>query len=207
MKVIKVKLAALTPSDINIRMHPARQIKEYIRSVQMFGQIRPIVIDENNVIIAGNGLYTAMKEMGLDSAECYPVKELTKKQKEKLMLADNKVYELGAMDNSAFDKILKDLEGDLDVPGWDEDLLRTITASANQVAEEINSYGTFDERTTEPIRKNEERREGTEALTTEPFEQTEQPPEAAQAPSQETTQPAEQGRYIVCPKCGEKIWL
>lgn len=207
MKVIKVKLEELHPSDINIRMHPARQIKEYIRSVEMFGQIRPIVIDETNTIIAGNGLYLAMKEMGLDSAECYQVKGLTKKQKEKLMLADNKVYELGAMDNSAFDKILQDLEDDLDVPGWDEDLLRTITASAHQVAVEINSYGTFDEATTEPIRKNEERREGMEALSTEPFEQTEQPPTAAPAPSQAESQPAEQGRYIVCPKCGEKIWL
>ena len=207
MKVIKVKLSDLHPSEINIRMHPTRQIQEYIRSINMFGQIRPIVIDENNVIIAGNGLYTAMLQMEMESAECYQVKGMTKKQKEKLMLADNKVYELGAMDNKAFDQILKDLEDDLDVPGWDEDLLRTITATANEVAEEINSYGTFDQAATEPIKKIEEKREGTEAGSAAPFQATEAPSQPAGATQDIGSAPAESGRYIICPKCGEKIWL
>ena len=207
MKVIKVKISDLHPSEINIRMHPTRQIQEYIRSIKMFGQIRPIVIDENNVIIAGNGLYTAMLQMEMESAECYQVKGMTKKQKEKLMLADNKVYELGAMDNKAFDQILKDLEDDLDVPGWDEDLLRTITATANEVAEEINSYGTFDQAATEPIKKIEEKREGTDAGSAAPFQATEAPPQQTEAPQDTGSAPAETGRYIICPKCGEKIWL
>ena len=207
MKVIKVKLTELKPSEINIRMHPARQIQEYIRSVEMFGQIRPIVIDENNVIIAGNGLYQAMLQMEMETADCYQVKGMTKKQKEKLMLADNKVYELGAMDNKAFDQILKDLEDDLDVPGWDEDLLRTITATANELAEEINSYGSFDQTDTEPIKKIEEKREGTEAGTAAPFQASAPPPQQTGTLQDTGSAPAESGRYIICPKCGEKIWL
>ncbi len=208
MKIIKVKLADLHMSKINIRMHPTRQITEYVRSIKMFGQIRPIIIDETNTILAGNGLYMAMQQLEMATAECVQYKELTEKQKKKLMLADNKIYELGAIDNMAFDQILKELEDDLDVPGWDEDLLKTLTASANEVAAEISSYGSFGGDTTEPIKRREERREGVEVLTTEPYHNPdpEAQPQEEQAPEQEGST-AEEGRFVICPKCGEKIWL
>ncbi len=209
MKIIKVKLSDLHMSDVNVRMHPTRQITEYVRSIKMFGQIRPIIIDETNTILAGNGLYMAMQQLELETADCVQYKDLTEKQKKKLMLADNKIYELGAMDSKGFDQILKELEDDLDVPGWDEDLLKTLTASANEVAAEISSYGSFDGTTTEPIKKIEERREGVEAVTTEPYHNPdpETQPQEQPAPEQEGSTPAEQGRFVVCPKCGEKIWL
>lgn len=205
MKVTKVNLSDLHQSDVNVRMHPARQITEYVRSVKMFGQLRPIIIDEKNMILAGNGLYLAMKQAEMEAAECLQVKGLSEKKKKKLMLSDNKIYELGAMDTKGFDQILRELEDDLDVPGWDEDLLKTLTASANEVAAEISSYGSFDGTTTEPIKNIEERREGVEAVSTEPYHNPD--PERQSAPMQEATAPAEQGRFIVCPKCGETIWL
>ena len=57
MKVIKKPLTELRRPDRNVRMHTDKQLKEFRRSVEMFGQIRPIVVDENGVILAGNGLY------------------------------------------------------------------------------------------------------------------------------------------------------
>ena len=220
MNIIKVSLSDLHPSERNVRMHPARQIKEYVRSVAMFGQIRPIVIDESNAIIAGNGLYEAMKQMGLESAECYQVTGMTKAAKEKMMLADNKIYELGAMDMDSFNKIIEDLSlnNDLDVPGWDEELLNTLTASVNSLAEEIDSYGFYGQGSSDQIKKTEERREGTEAMSTAPFQTTEAKPTAGpavepstphetphgEAPEERTT---EERSFIICPKCGEKIWL
>ena len=59
MKVIKKKLSELRRPKKNVRNHSIKQIEEFKRSVQMFGQIRPIVIDEDNVILAGNGLFMA----------------------------------------------------------------------------------------------------------------------------------------------------
>lgn len=214
MKVIRVKVADLKPSELNVRMHPDRQIQEYVRSLNMFGQIRPIVIDDENNIIAGNGLYMALVKNGTQEADCYRVSGLSKKQKEKLMLADNKIYELGVMDNSAFDKILQDLEGDLDVPGWDEELLQTLTANVNEISEEINSYGSYTPESQESLRNAAERHEGTEKGSSEPFQTTTpipdaEPTQGTEEASEEEETPAQEDtrRFIICPKCGEKIWL
>ena len=90
MKVIKMKLADLVKPEKNVRIHTEQQLKEFQRSVTMFGQIRPIVIDENNVILAGNGLYDTLVAMGKDTADVYRYDSLTENQKKKLMIADNK---------------------------------------------------------------------------------------------------------------------
>ena len=51
MKVVKMKLADLVKPEKNVRIHTEQQIKEFRRSVEMFGQIRPIVVDEKNIIL------------------------------------------------------------------------------------------------------------------------------------------------------------
>ena len=77
MKVITMKLADLVKPEKNVRIHTEQQIKEFRRSVEMFGQIRPIVVDENNVILAGNGLYDTLIEMGKDTADVYQYDNLS----------------------------------------------------------------------------------------------------------------------------------
>ena len=54
----------------NTRLHSERQIREYVRSIEMFGQLRPMVIDENNIVLAGNGLLEAMRRMGKETYAC-----------------------------------------------------------------------------------------------------------------------------------------
>ena len=137
MQIVTKKISELKLAEKNVRLHGDRQIKEYIRSVEMFGQIRPLVIDENNVVICGNGLLQAFQQMGKGTAECYIVRNLTKNQKKKLMLADNKIYELGSTDTSAF--------SDIDIPGYDAELLKVLTASVAEATDLINGYGTFSE--------------------------------------------------------------
>lgn len=138
-------LNELKRPEKNVRLHGDRQIKEYIRSIEMFGQIRPLVIDEDNVVLAGNGLLTALKQMGRETADCYVVTGLSAKEKKKLMLADNKIFELGVNDTNVFDELLRDLGGDIDIPGFDEELLKILTANAQEADEIISNYGTFSE--------------------------------------------------------------
>ena len=64
MNVVKKPLAELRRPERNVRMHTDKQLKEFRRSVEMFGQIRPIVIDEGGVILAGNGLFETLLAMG-----------------------------------------------------------------------------------------------------------------------------------------------
>ena len=82
----------------------------------MFGQIRPIVIDENNVILARNGLFDTLNTMGKETAEVYQYSNLTENQKKKLMIADNKIFNLGIENLDTLNSFLEELNGDLDIP-------------------------------------------------------------------------------------------
>ena len=106
MKVTKKPLSDLRRPERNVRMHTDKQLKEFRRSVEMFGQIRPIVVDEAGVILAGNGLYETLLSMGHTEADCYVVSGLTEAQKKKLMLADNRVFDLGVDDLAALDEFV-----------------------------------------------------------------------------------------------------
>ena len=55
MKVIKKPLTELRRPDRNVRMHTDKQLKEFRRSVEMFGQIRPIVVDEEKISVTVDG--------------------------------------------------------------------------------------------------------------------------------------------------------
>ena len=73
MKAVTKPLSDLRRPEKNVRMHTDKQLVEFRRSVEMFGQIRPIVCDEDGVILAGNGLYETLLSMGRTEADCYVV--------------------------------------------------------------------------------------------------------------------------------------
>ena len=201
MKTITKLLSDLKRPERNVRMHTDKQLVEFRRSVEMFGQIRPIVCDEDGVILAGNGLYETLLSMGRTEADCYVVKGLTENEKKKLMLADNRIFDLGVDDMKAFDDFIAELGDDLDVPGFDDELLRSLVADEAEIDEMMSSYGLITEE------KKEEMAGAAETYRKEEETRAAQPsPTPAQngAPSEET-QPV--GKYVICPKCGEKIWL
>lgn len=130
MEIITMKLADLVKPEKNVRIHTEQQLREFQRSVKMFGQIRPIVVDENNVILAGNGLYDTLIAMGKETADVYKYDNLTENQKKKLMIADNKIFSLGIENLDTLNSFLEDLQGDLDIPGFDEDILKQMVSEA-----------------------------------------------------------------------------
>ena len=211
MKVVKMKLADLVKPEKNIRIHTEQQIKEFRRSVEMFGQIRPIVVDENNVILAGNGLYDTLIAMGKETADVYRYDSLTENQKKKLMIADNKIFSLGIENLETLNSFLEDLQGDLDIPGFDEEILKQMVSEAEDITGKLSEYGTHDEEEIRSIKEASEKREqqmqNTERGQGEP--QTDQAPaaEAQQEPTADNEDPTEIRKFVVCPKCGEKIWL
>ena len=144
MKVTKRNLTELRKPDKNVRIHSDKQITEFKRSIEMFGQIRPIVIDEDGTILAGNGLYDALRAMGRTEADCYVAAGLSESQKKKLMLADNRIFSLGVDDIQGFDDLIAELD-DLDVPGYDEELLKTLTADFEDVDGMMAGYGLIDD--------------------------------------------------------------
>lgn len=212
MKIITKKLAEIRPAAKNVRRHTEKQLAEYIRSVEMFGQTKPILIDEAGEIIAGNGLYEALRQMGRDTAECRVMEGLTPAQKKKLMLSDNRVYELGITDMDMFDEILRELDGDLDIPGWDDDLLEMLNASAAEATEMVESYGVYEQDEVDAMnrRTREEHTPGAAPMEAAPLGAAAGgganiAPGAAAAG--EAAENAEGGMTITCPHCGGTICL
>ena len=207
MKVVQKKLSDLHKIEKNIRRHSQKQISEYVRSLKMFGQVKPLVIDESGTILIGNGLYEALLAMGEEKADCYVMPGLSEKEKKKLMLADNRVYELGMTDTDVFDEIIKSLEGDVDVPGWDADLLETLNASIQEVNEMVDNYGSYQPE--EIARYNERSPAEVGSRELQPLSSAPEPHGQRETyPAAQTAEEAPQtagARYIVCPKCGERI--
>lgn len=211
MKQLTMKLKDLVRPERNIRIHTEKQLVEFERSVRMFGQIRPIVVDENDIILAGNGLYETLLRMNREEALVYKYEDLTEAQKKKLMIADNKIFSLGIENLDTLNEFLEELEGDLDIPGFDEDILRQMVADADEITEKISEYGTLDEEEVRKIKEANEKREQAEATDNGADQETDLP---LQAPERQSggdagagQEPAETGRFVICPKCGERIWL
>lgn len=211
MKQLTMKLKDLVRPERNIRIHTEKQLAEFERSVRMFGQIRPIVVDENNIILAGNGLYETLLRMNREEALVYKYEDLTEAQKKKLMIADNKIFSLGIENLDTLNEFLEELEGDLDIPGFDEDILRQMVADADEITEKISEYGTLDEEEVRKIKEANEKREQAEATDNGADQETDLPLQASERQSGGDAgvgqEPAETGRFVICPKCGERIWL
>lgn len=217
MKITRIPLEKLNRPKKNVRIHGDKQIKEFIRSITMFGQIRPIVVDENFTMLCGNGLYEALLQMGKTEADCYIAVGLSEIEKKKLMLTDNRIFSLGSDNLEAFDEILSELDKDYDIPGYEEDLIRTLTASTSDIDNLIKSYGTFDDQSRQAMQRNaeipvQESDHIAPATPPEPRNDTFQP--IQQEPIMEHNLPAERvetsiptqpTRYVLCPNCGERI--
>ena len=202
MNIVSIPLSKLKRPERNVRIHPEKQIREMIRSLEKFQQTRALVVDEDYTVLVGNGILTAMERMGYQAADCHIVAGLSEAEKKKLMLADNRVFDLGVDDLSALDAFVLELKDDLDIPGYEEDLLRAMVMEADEAADTLSEYGTIDEERIEEIRDARERTEAREEAAARNAEEY-VPPAAG-------TQPQEEGparRFILCPKCGERIWL
>ncbi len=205
MKITTMKLSDLVKPERNVRIHTEQQLKEFRRSIEMFGQIRPIVIDENNVILAGNGLFDTLNTMGKETAEVYQYSNLTENQKKKLMIADNKIFNLGIENLDTLNSFLEELNGDLDIPGFDEDILKQMVSEAEDVTERISEYGTLDEQEIQSIRESGKRTEQqVQKIETRQETASTEPPLGQGIRAECENTPTEE--FILCPKCGEKIW-
>ena len=213
MEIKRMKLADLVIPEKNIRIHTEQQLKEFERRVRMFGQIRPIVVDENRIILAGNGLYATLLRMGETEADVYQYFDLTENQKKKLMIADNKIFALGIENLNTLNDVLEELHDDLDIPGYDSEILKQMVSEAEDITDKISEYGTLDDEEIKEIKARNERQamESPQPVfdSNSNTSQSVTPVATASEPIQEEQdeQTADIRKFVICPKCGEKIWL
>jgi len=110
---IEIKDLILDPQ--NARLHDKRNLEAIAGSLQTFGQRKPIVIDANNTIVAGNGTVTAAKNLGWNQILAVRVpSDWTAEQIKAYALADNRTSELAEWDST----ILSNQLIELDDAGW-----------------------------------------------------------------------------------------
>lgn len=123
MQVEKVAIASLVFDPANARKHDTKNLEAIKGSLARFGQQKVVVVDENNVIIAGNGTVQEAKELGW--TEIYVNRtNLKGSDKTAFAIADNRTGELAAWDDGVLSKTLDalKLDGfDLSTIGFDDD--------------------------------------------------------------------------------------
>ena len=110
MKVIEVKTSDLFPYANNPRNNDSA-VEAVANSIHDFGFRVPIVIDKNNVIVAGHTRLKAAQKLGYEKVPCIVADDLTPEQVNAFRLADNKTGELADWDYVLLDEELKNLNG------------------------------------------------------------------------------------------------
>lgn len=120
MQIIELKTDELIPYVNNPRVND-EAVDFVASSIREFGWKVPIVIDKNNVLVAGHTRLKAAKKLGLETVPCIIADDLTEQQVKAFRLADNKVGEMATWD---MDKLMIELEAldDIDMSeyGFDE---------------------------------------------------------------------------------------
>ena len=147
MIIEKISIDKIRMYENNAKEHPDWQIEGLSETIKKIGYRSPIIVDENNMILAGHGRYMALKKLGYGDVQVVRHTDLTEEDKKAYMIADNQ-YTLNTGFNMEMLKQeieeLKSVDFDTSLLGFDEIELQEImedeieeTAGDNQeVAED-----------------------------------------------------------------------
>ena len=93
-----VPITQLRPNPRNARTHSRGQIRRIATSIQKFGFLNPVLVDDDNLILAGHGRLEAARLAGLDRVPVVKFDHLSAAQKRAYLIADNKIAEQAGWD-------------------------------------------------------------------------------------------------------------
>lgn len=117
--VTVINIKDIEPYEFNPRKNEAA-VNAVANSIKEFGFKVPIVLDKDNVIVAGHTRYKAAIKLGLQEVPCIIADDLNEEQIKAFRLADNKTAELAEWDFDLLDQELKKLSLDMTAFGFEE---------------------------------------------------------------------------------------
>jgi site-specific DNA-methyltransferase (adenine-specific) len=122
MEVQEMNIKDIRPYEKNPRIND-NAVDAVANSIREFGFKQPIVIDKDNVIIAGHTRWKAAKKLKLKTVPVLVADDLSEEQVRAYRIADNSTGELATWD---YDLLLPELEGlDFDMSEFGLDLTDT----------------------------------------------------------------------------------
>ena len=140
MKIVNIETNKLIAYEFNPRNNePA--VDKVANSIKEFGFKVPILIDKNNVIVAGHTRKLAAEQLGLKEVPCIIVDDLTPEQIKAYRIADNKTAEFAEWDFELLEKELQELTAfdfAMTVFGFDEKIFEDETQTKTFKNEELS---------------------------------------------------------------------
>ena len=139
MQYYLADVSELIPYVRNARTHSEAQVSQIAASIREFGFLSPILVAEDNTILAGHGRLAAALKLGLKKVPCVKENHLTETQKRAYIIADNKLSLNAGWDSELLAVELSELEGadfNLDLLGFDEAELSSIFDADKDVSDD-----------------------------------------------------------------------
>lgn len=133
MEINNKKISELHPNINNSRVHGEEQIQQLILSIKEFGFTNPIIIDENNSVLAGHGRLKAAEISGMLEVPTIKLSNLTDAQKRAYIIADNKLGLNAEWDDDLLQRELAELheqQFDLASLGWNENEINSFLGNS-----------------------------------------------------------------------------
>ena len=124
-----IPVSGLMNYALNSRKHSDQQIDQVANSIREFGFTAPILIDENNTIIAGHCRLAAAKRLMMPDVPCIVLSGLSELQKKAYVIADNKLTLNGEWDFALLKQELITLDEfnfNTDLTGFSVDEIATL---------------------------------------------------------------------------------
>jgi DNA modification methylase len=119
----------LIPYAKNSRTHSEAQVAQIAGSIKEFGFNNPVLVDEDNGIIAGHGRVMAAQKLGLQAVPCIRLAHLSDTQRKAYVIADNRLALNAGWDDQMLTLELQELDGedfDLSLLGFEADELNAL---------------------------------------------------------------------------------
>jgi len=138
-KVKIIDIDKIYPYTNNPKEHPEKQINKIASSIKNFGFTVPIIIDNQNEIIAGNGRYKAAQKLELDKIPCIVRDDLNAAQIKAFRITDNKIAKSNWDQELLMIELgeLEEADINIELTGFDEEEIENLSNVQEMSIEEI----------------------------------------------------------------------
>lgn len=134
-KIERWAIARLKPFKQNAKEHPDTQVTALVNSIEEFGFVVPILVDETGMVLAGHCRLLAAKKRGMDFVPVIIARGWSVAKKRSFIIADNRLSELGTWNRQILGTELGNLALmgiDLGITGFDPAEIKTLIANATK---------------------------------------------------------------------------